>query len=641
VLSPWLIVGAALILGLSITFLAVENTRQARNSMVRNLLDRAGTLMWAMEGGARAGKGMRGVASYVQFMLEETAKRQDIVYMAIITSQGEIVAHSDRQRVGESLYPAQDMEGIGPYSGINWRMIRARDGSRIFEASRIFAPLPGFREHMGHGRPEPSPGRGRMMRSMGHGGRRSPRPGLISETSPRFSPPLAAPVPDSPQTLTRESFGEGAPPPLASGNELAIVTGLDMASYENALIAAERGTFFTAVLVGLLGFGGFISIYWAQTYKMSRRLLLDARAFTDEVINSLPLGLIILNASGGITHVNAVAEKLLGCGDADLTGLKMHELRGQNWTEIAERVEKGEAVLEEEHELLLPAVTDAGDMEEGLSVPVSVSASRIVNEEGEGLGMIYLLHDLREVKRLQAELRRSERLSTLGNMAARVAHEIRNPLSSIKGFATYLGSRHDDDADREAARTMIGEVDRLNRVVSELLEFSRPSNLNIADADLGDILERTIRLAEADARAGGVTLRFAYPDEARPSVRVSVDAERITQALLNLVLNAVQATEKGGSVTLSILSSQAGRAVITVADTGCGMAPDVLAQVFSPYFTTRTTGTGLGLSIVAKIVEDHHGEIRMSSIPGNGAIVTLCLPLSAGVEEISGGDGNA
>jgi two-component system sensor histidine kinase HydH len=268
---------------------------------------------------------------------------------------------------------------------------------------------------------------------------------------------------------------------------------------------------------------------------------------------------------------------------------------------------------------------------------VSISASGIVNEEGEALGVIYLLRDLREVKRLQAELRRSERLSTLGNMAARVAHEIRNPLSSIKGFATYLGARQGDEADREAARTMIGEVDRLNRVVAELLDFARPANLNIVDANLGDILERTVRLAETDARSGGVSLSLALQEGGDPALRVAVDVERITQAMLNLVLNAVQATDLGGAVTLTILPARADRAVIRVDDTGCGMAPEVLAQVFSPYFTTRATGTGLGLSIVAKIVEDHHGEIRMTSAPGSGTSVTLWLPLSLGGEETEGG----
>jgi two-component system sensor histidine kinase HydH len=583
--------------------------------MVRNLLDRAGALMWATEGGARAGMGMRSAASYLQSMLEETANQQDIVYMAVITPQGEIVAHSNRQRVGESLYPAEAMEGIGPYVRIHWRTIRTPDGSRLFEASRIFAPLPGFRDHMRHGRPGHGPGRGHMMR------------GMRQENT--LPPPI------------RERAGESGPPPLAGGNELVIVIGLDMAAFESALSSSERSILFTALLVGLLGFGGFLSLFWAQTYKMSRRLLLDTRAFADEVINSLPLGLIILDASGGIAHANTVAEKLLGCGGAVLIGRSPRELRGEEWGEIAARVEKGEAVLEEERTLLLPVVVQEGERGEGQSVPVSISASRIVNEEGENLGMIYLLRDLREVKRLQAELRRSERLSTLGNMAARVAHEIRNPLSSIKGFATYLGSRPGNDADQEAARTMIGEVDRLNRVVSELLDFARPSSLNIADVALGDILDRTVRLAEMDAQTRGVALLLARPEDTDPGVRVAVDAERITQAMLNLVLNAVQATEEGGSVTLSILPPREGRAVIQVADTGCGMEPDVLAQVFSPYFTTRTTGTGLGLSIVAKIVEDHRGEIRMTSTPGRGTNVTLWLPRSSGADEAQGGSGHA
>lgn len=595
--------------------------------MLRALVERADTLMWAVEGGARAGMGMQRTAFYLQFMLEEIATRPDIVFMAVTTKEGDIVAHSEPSRIGGRLSPSEITADMTPFPGINWRIHRGDDGKPVFVAYRLFTPLPGFRGHMGHGGHGRRDGHEGMMSARRRGGTSSPN----AQGSPP-APPADDRPPVSGEAPAPPAFG-GAPAPGGDGRfsrprrqretapgELVAVAGLDMSAFDKALNAAQQSTFFTALLVGLLGVGGFISLFWAQSYRLSRRLLLDATAFADEVVGSLPLGLVIFDAAGRVSRVNGAAERLLGRVGPELLGLLPEDVQGGEWRAVALRVRRDEPVLEEEQILDPPAGAEGR-----AGIPVSLSASRIVNEKGADIGMIFLLRDLREVKRLQAELRRSERLSTLGNMAARVAHEIRNPLSSIKGFATYLGSVQKRPEDAEAARAMIVEVDRLNRVVSELLDFARPSNLNIAPADIGDILGRTIRLADADAAAKGVELRLEIADESPP---VPVDAERLTQALLNLALNAVQATDAGGSVTFAALPPEGGRAVITVSDTGRGMDKAVLSQVFSPYFTTRATGTGLGLAIVAKIIEDHSGDIAMRSEPGRGTEVTLRLPLN-------------
>lgn len=624
-LSPWLLVGSALILGLAIAFWAVKNTRHERESMQRNLQERAGALMWAMEGGARAGMGMRSAAAYIQFMLEEIAKQKDIDYIALITPEGDVVAHSNLERVGGKLYDEESMEGIAPYSFVNWRIVRARQGKRIFEAYRVFAPLPGFHEHMGHNRRGMGMGAHKMMRGRE---RTVPPPGQPSLEMP---PPFAFGIEVPPGVLSSQSK---APP--GNADELIIIVGLDMSPFERVLVAGERSIFFTALLVGLLGLGGIISLFWAQSYNMSRRLLLDTRAFADEVINSLPLGLIIMDAAGRVTFINGVAEQLIGCSLDEVMGVRPEDFQGSDWASIADRARSGEAVLEEEHNLLLPALERFDVRRFGSSIPVSISASRIMNDEGENLGTIYLMRDLREVKRLREELRRSERLSALGNMAARVAHEIRNPLSSIKGFATYLGGRTTSADDKEAAGVMIGEVERLNRVVSELLDFARPSELRIAPADLHSLLNRAAHLAEVDREAKGLELRFAPQEADGAPVRVAVDAERITQALLNLILNAVQATEPGGTITLAVQPrelSDENFVRLTISDTGAGMGPEILSQVFNPFFTTRAKGTGLGLAIVLKIVEDHHGKVAMESSPGKGTTVTVWLPLARGAAD--------
>lgn len=232
----------------------------------------------------------------------------------------------------------------------------------------------------------------------------------------------------------------------------------------------------------------------------------------------------------------------------------------------------------------------------------------------------------RKVAALQAEVARQERLAAMGTLAAGVAHEIRNPLSSIKGFATYFRARFEPGSkDHELAEVMIGEADRLNRVVSELLELTRPSELRLADTDPAELLGHALKLVEGDCRSRGIDVRTRL--EGAPPV--PLDADRMLQALLNLLLNAVQSMPGGGVLTVSAQTVR-DRLELRVADTGCGISRDDLERVFDPYFTTKNQGTGLGLATVRTIVEAHGGRVRIASEPGRGTEVTLDLPRTGG-----------
>lgn len=232
----------------------------------------------------------------------------------------------------------------------------------------------------------------------------------------------------------------------------------------------------------------------------------------------------------------------------------------------------------------------------------------------------------RKVAALQAEVARQERLAAMGTLAAGVAHEIRNPLSSIKGFATYFRARFEPGSkDRELAEVMIGEADRLNRVVTELLELTRPSELRLADTNPAELLAHAVKLVEGDCRSRGIDV--ATRCDGAP--RVPLDADRMLQALLNLLLNAVQSMPDGGVLTVSAQAVR-DRLELRVADTGSGIPREDLERVFDPYFTTKNQGTGLGLATVRTIVEAHGGRVRIVSEPGRGTEVTLDLPRTGG-----------
>jgi len=225
---------------------------------------------------------------------------------------------------------------------------------------------------------------------------------------------------------------------------------------------------------------------------------------------------------------------------------------------------------------------------------------------------------------LKKEIAISQRLASLGNLAAGIAHEIRNPLSSIKGFATFFKERYRDrPEDKKTADIMIQEVDRLNRVISQLLEFARPMDINKQRVSIHMVIQDTLKMIEGQAKEKEIII---HADLSPDVGEVFIDSDKITQVFLNLYLNAIEATQRGGALSV-ILSPQNERTIrIDISDTGRGIDPNELAHVFDPYFTTRPTGTGLGLAIVHKIIEAHDGEIRVDSVKGKGTTLSIFLP---------------
>ncbi len=232
------------------------------------------------------------------------------------------------------------------------------------------------------------------------------------------------------------------------------------------------------------------------------------------------------------------------------------------------------------------------------------------------------------VLEIEEQLRRADRLSALGELSAGMAHEIRNPLGSIRGTAEILKDGIDPSDKRyEFAGILIKEVDRLNRVVQDFLDFSRPGGVRQEHFDLREALEEVLLLTRQQTLKGGVRTRFEV-EEPPP---VAGDREQFKQAFLNLVLNAVQAMPSGGDLVIS--AQVAGdELLLRFADTGQGIAPEALERIFNPFYTTRSEGTGLGLAITHRIVQGHGGRIEVQSRVGEGTVFTLHLPLPSGEE---------
>jgi signal transduction histidine kinase len=263
---------------------------------------------------------------------------------------------------------------------------------------------------------------------------------------------------------------------------------------------------------------------------------------------------------------------------------------------------------------------------------------------------VAILTDRTELKRAEVSARRKERLASLGELSAGVAHEIRNPLAGIGASAQLLSERlGGDENHRRLVGLILDEVARLDRIVESMLQFARPPEPRLRRAPLEAVLDRALGLLSEDAETAGVRIETERSEDLPP---IWIDPDQIEQVVLNLVRNALQAMEEtGGRLTLSLRRVSRPRYVrlrngrrredkgvpsgegplqdwveLEVTDTGHGIAPEELDRIFNPFYTTRKRGTGLGLAISEAIVREHGGMITVQSRPGHGTTVLLDLP---------------
>ncbi|TWJ19742.1 ATP-binding protein [Geobacter argillaceus] len=250
-----------------------------------------------------------------------------------------------------------------------------------------------------------------------------------------------------------------------------------------------------------------------------------------------------------------------------------------------------------------------------------------LQKTAQGLEESYqkLQHQSERIIVIEEQLRRAEKLSTLGEMAAVLAHEIRNPLGSIRGTAEILKDDYPpEDPKHEFIEIQIKETERLNRVVEDFLHMARPQPSDMQPCPVQDELETIVTLVSNDARDRKIKLSLQPPPF---PVIVRADGEKLRQAFLNITINSLQATPPGGSVTISTAVVQTALCEIRFRDTGPGIDAATMERIFEPFFTTKQNGTGLGLAITRKIIESHGGTLQVESEPGTGTTVTIRLPV--------------
>ncbi|HEV2395369.1 MAG TPA: ATP-binding protein [Candidatus Sulfotelmatobacter sp.] len=274
----------------------------------------------------------------------------------------------------------------------------------------------------------------------------------------------------------------------------------------------------------------------------------------------------------------------------------------------------------------------------GGNLNVSVSFANRNDEIGDlGRNFNQMVGQLREsreeIERLhRTQMSRAEHLATLGEMATGLAHEIRNPLAGIAGVIEIIGRDLPTSSPaRAVVKDVRQEIARINHIVTDLLQTARPHPPKVRKSDLNVTIEHAVMLGRQQALARGVEISL-HKDSSLPEVEH--DSDQIHQVLLNLLLNALQAIDRQGEVEVK-LAQRGANAVVEVADTGRGISPENLPNIFRPFYTTKGDGTGLGLSLARRIVEDHQGRIDVRSTLGKGTTFTVVLPLNRAVSEVS------
>jgi len=411
---------------------------------------------------------------------------------------------------------------------------------------------------------------------------------------------------------------------------------LDLQYYQYITPAYSRGLYtgpywalelFYRILINMVAFYlvAFLSGYLSQQAEETRQKL-EAREsdlkrlerLNESIVQSIDAGLMTLEADGGILSLNPAAARITGRSEA--------EVRGRPYSEVFPRLElSGRAGLTAFPDRPLQLTYERPD---GRPLWLEMSMMDLKDQAGSPAGQLLVFQDRTHIHQMEEDVKRVEKLAAVGELAAGIAHEIRNPLASMSGSIQMLEAELMGKPGQEPLMKIIRrEMDRLDHIVHDFLLFARPRAPRPCRLDLAQAVEDLVRDFNRQAPTNKVRLEV----DRKQGVFVHFDPHQLEQIFWNLLRNAQDAVEDGGEVTVRVdtETSAAPRARIRVQDTGPGIAAQHAPYIFDPFFTTKQDGTGLGLSIISRILEQSGGHIKVTSHPGVGTTFTVLLPLSA------------
>jgi two-component system, NtrC family, sensor histidine kinase PilS len=353
--------------------------------------------------------------------------------------------------------------------------------------------------------------------------------------------------------------------------------------------------------------------------REAEKTLINLRALHERIVESIRSGLITTDLQGEIYTFNLAAE--------EITGFTASEMRGKNISTLLGNIDQPiKLSLENDESDELPSRFESDILTpEGFAVHIGYGISPLFAENGETSGLIITFQDLTEIRSMEESVRRKDRLAAVGRVAAGLAHEIRNPLGAMRGAIQVMQAQTPPESSQASLMEIIlRESDRLNKIITNFLTYARPRVSNFSDIDLREAINDTFTLLKHSPEIKeSHQLKFEVPDN---PIQISADPTQLKQIFWNLARNSIQAMPDGGVLSLSLIQLKLNRVQIVISDTGRGMPPEQVEQLFEPFSNSTTGGTGLGLSIVYQIVRDHNGTINVRSLEGEGTTITLEFP---------------
>jgi two-component system sensor histidine kinase PilS (NtrC family) len=401
-------------------------------------------------------------------------------------------------------------------------------------------------------------------------------------------------------------------------------------------VANHGGLVQIQTLVSLLAVVGYIAGELAGDFERRRRALIATQAEVDHlnretrgILDNMGSGVLTVSRVGRIERMNPAAERILGLNASEVLGRPVSETLAPRMpiflAQLMDCVEKGRVA--DRWELHV----DRGD---GERVPLGVSVHPVDDHAGVRTGAVAVFQDLSAVVRLREKMRANDRLAAMGELSASIAHEIRNPLASIRGSVELLEGELELDGENARLFDLIRrESARLNRLVEDFLEYARLRPLQPRNVPLNHIIEDLARMVRSrDDLDDRARLELSLPDQ---EIIVHVDEELMLQVFLNLALNAFDAMDRAGTLTISVAlaTGNATEAIVRFLDDGPGVAEEDLEQIFEPFFTTKAHGTGLGLPLASRVVLNHDGQLAVRNVDGAGAEFAVHLPLAGVLQD--------
>lgn len=395
--------------------------------------------------------------------------------------------------------------------------------------------------------------------------------------------------------------------------------GLSLEGYKKVASNYQKQMILFSIVLFLLGLLMIGIVIVNQNYFVLDRSYKEIKTLTGNVLEAMHSAVVAVDKKGKIIMFNRLAEEIFSINKENAINHMYEVIFPNDDCLLRQTLEKKRAAKDVEREFRTFSGEDKF---------LIIGTSSLFDEEKKFTGAVAVIHDVTELKKYEEEAKRSERLSALGNLAAGVAHEIRNPLNAISITAQRLKSEFVPQKDKEEytsfIKTILDEIKRLDNIINQFLSLAKTQKLNLVPTDMRRFLNEIVDLVEIEAKEKNIQVirEIASLQETK------IDPGELKKALLNIMLNGIQATPSGSTLSVKAYLNDLQKDIsIKIKDSGVGIPRENLSKIFQPYFSTKEKGTGLGLSIAYRIIFDHRGKIEVESEEGKGTVFTVKLPV--------------